>query len=391
MSVGAGLRLDEAVRSLALGPLHQGVTIVSSTDTETAVWVSRGGAFGPRILVNERLCRELPMGCLETLVAHEILHHVYYAGTWFGGLTRNRRLLNFALDAVVDRILYACPRHRRHLVELDDLLWVDASPLCMVLHPEPGVRLLGLSQAHRDAHAALWGPGRIPSVDEAVSMFAPLIGDDDGALEDVQGGHWRPGRGTRSRLRHVERRPRAAAAAGLVSLLRRARAGARPVVLLPHLARPTRGALVNAALGQGRLDQRHANRATSNPVEIYVDVSASMEPLRDRVADALVAARTLLPSTLWMFDTAVRAGSLASLLTGSLLTGDGTSFDEAIAHALRRGTRRMVLLTDGGDVVSPGVLADARRCGLRLFVGCFGSAEPPAHLAEVSCWMVHCR
>lgn len=85
----------------------------------------------------------------------------------------------------------------------------------------------------------------------------------------------------------------------------------------------------------------------AEPVRLYLDVSGSMEGLREAVYGAALDCRAWLRPTVHLFSTQVEDVTLTDLATGVCRSTGGTDLRCVVAHMRRHRVRRAVLITDG--------------------------------------------
>jgi hypothetical protein len=111
-------------------------------------------------------------------------------------------------------------------------------------------------------------------------------------------------------------------------------------------------------------------------VHLYLDVSGSMDGLREALYGAALDCRDWLHPVVHLFSTRIDDVTLAELAAGVCRSTGGTDLRCVTAHLRRHRVRRAVLLTDG-YVGDPGA-ADARTLrAVRL-----GVAYVPMHDAR---------
>ena len=128
------------------------------------------------------------------------------------------------------------------------------------------------------------------------------------------------------------------------------------------------------ALWHPRLPRRSSHRGG---VRVYVDVSGSMEritPLLFGLMRAL-GSRLELPAWAWSLGTPEPLDG-DDLSSGHYRTRVGTDFAPVVGHAVERGFRRLVVLTDGVFRVSPEMEAQVDAAGLEITFALAGQRPP---------------
>lgn len=159
-------------------------------------------------------------------------------------------------------------------------------------------------------------------------------------------------------LAALRRRLRRALTAGVPRTARQADATARQVV--PSFARRECYQLA-AGMWPGLFT--HPARAPGEDperVEVYLDVSGSLNEHLPRLYALLAGLRDLLAEPCWAFSNEVAPLPLASLSAGRVPTTGGTDFSPVIEHALARRARRVLVATDGLGPLAPALARAAR-------------------------------
>ena len=90
-----------------------------------------------------------------------------------------------------------------------------------------------------------------------------------------------------------------------------------------------------------------APQPDAEPVRLYLDVSGSMDGLRESLYGAALDCRAWLHPVVHLFSTQVEDVTLAELAAGVCRTTGGTDLRCVIEHMRRHRVRRAVLVTDG--------------------------------------------
>lgn len=327
---------------------------------------------------------------LAALVLHE-LHHLLL------GHTRLYRRVtpadNIAFDAIINAMI--CRRHPEppRTAFFRKLYRADTFPELLLRPPDgfPGAPIwpAGMAQAWREALTDLYytGTGTFHDVFELLrGLLDPtvvlLLGshgedsrgldpDDDPALfaavrRIVE--RWpmppdpRIGRSLASALSSftVEVPRRLPQAVLRRALLSAARAGVRPLgspaaqTTIADVAWPTRDrrAFALAAMGSPPLLSRtelpgRPRPAGITPVDVYVDVSASVLAYLADLLAAVHSCRAWIAPRVFQFSCGVQEVSLADLAGGQVHTTGGTDGASFVRHLAARRSSAAVVLTDG--------------------------------------------
>ncbi|MFH1464320.1 MAG: hypothetical protein ABIO70_08025 [Pseudomonadota bacterium] len=74
-----------------------------------------------------------------------------------------------------------------------------------------------------------------------------------------------------------------------------------------------------------------------------------------------------LAQPVWVWSTEVREASLAEVVRGEMPSDGGTRIEPVVEHAIERGSRRMLVLTDGVFGFTPDLLAGrVKEAGLEM-------------------------
>lgn len=364
---------------------------------------------------------------LAVLVLHE-LHHLLLGHTRL--FRRVTEVDNLAFDAVINAMLCRrLPEPRFHAF-FRRIYSARAFPECLLrppegTHPVPAVAALlrelyeGDQGTYHDVYALLrrelqvvgtplllgshGADGRGLEVHDDPDLFAavravverwpqppdPRVGRSFDAALRVEQVHTVPGNG------EVLRR----------ALLAAARPGERlagrvaPRTVLgeaPGLSRDRRSVFA-AARGQPPLLSRQQIQGQPRPegvapVDVYVDVSGSVQAAIPALYGAILACRDVVAPTVFAFSTEVVPLDLDAVSRGEVRTTGGTVGAAFTAHLAARRSRAAVVLTDGYVGAIPG--ADHPACrAARLQVvltqgGHQGDLAPVAcafHQLEVAC------
>ena len=120
----------------------------------------------------------------------------------------------------------------------------------------------------------------------------------------------------------------------------------------------------------------YSNRAERGmvPINVFVDVSGSMEDVSSDVVALLESLRAWLPSRLHLFDTTVKTIDTASVFSGRWWSGGGTAFNVVFEFALERGYAESLVITDGCSEVDDELLRRFRARGLGMCAVLFSGA-----------------
>jgi hypothetical protein len=106
---------------------------------------------------------------------------------------------------------------------------------------------------------------------------------------------------------------------------------------------------------------------------LYIDVSGSVNPWIGRFYGLVLALGDEIGSPVHLFSNQVLDMTLDDLARGRVRTTGGTDFDCVVTHALERGYRRIVVVTDGiGDLDSANAEA-FRASGASLYLLLMGT------------------
>jgi hypothetical protein len=423
----------------ALSALLRLLDIVESETVPTAAVECR---VQPRLLINPRFVARHATTSekLLMLVMHELHHVLLGHTTLFPTVTP---MQNFVFDAVINGIISRMFPARPYTSFLTDYYAAADFPACL-LRPPPGwpdrprmpqgiVALGGqFAPQVRDVHAALYSETGasyqevfeiLPKLVSAGAIEGvPLIGahgEDDavaGELEvrspvlfDIVRAiveHWpQPPDPIRGRSLADVLKTSTVRAARLPSnrvLLRRLirkvagfHAGGsvrqvhldRVVAPLPMPALDRRSAVMRV-LGQqpllhnGSVPWRRFARV-GDRVHVYVDVSGSMEPVKEALYRAVLDCREHVHRTVHLFSTGIADITLDELRRGVCRSTGGTDIACVARHMSEHRVRRALILTDGWVGVPRGTHRDAL-AKARLAVAYLGTNCNTKDLAAVA-------
>jgi hypothetical protein len=386
----------------ALSALLRLLEIAESEAVPTAAVECRAQ---PRLLVNPRFVERHAATTerLLMLVMHELHHVLLGHTTLFPTVTP---VQNFVFDAVINGIVSRMFPARPYTAFLTDYYTASAFPVCL-LRPPPGwperprtaPAILALGEPASgligEIHAALYSETGA-SYHEVFDVLPKLV--PAGSIEGIPliGGHGEDGSGAgalevrspvlfdvvRSIVEHWPQPPdpirgrsladvlkastvRAARLPSNRTLLRRAirkvaglgAAGSLRQMRLDRVAAPTpipaldRRSAVLRALGHqpllhyGAVPWRRVIRAGG--VHVYMDVSGSMEPVKNALYGAVLDCREHVHGTIHLFSTAIADISLDELRRGISRSTGGTDIACVARHMSKHRIRRALILTDG--------------------------------------------
>lgn len=123
-------------------------------------------------------------------------------------------------------------------------------------------------------------------------------------------------------------------------------------------------------------EHEYVKRIPSESVNIYLDVSGSMDEEIDRLIILLSGFRSLIRRPLWVFSNKVdkavfRNGKIEYESTG------GTSISCVFDHIREKGFRRSLIVTDGYvEIISHGMLRGISKKDLHVLVSANGQGQP---------------
>lgn len=339
---------------------------------------------------------------LFLLVMHE-LHHVLLGHTRL--FARPTLLHNLAFDAVINAQL--CRRFPNHAYcSFFTRLYGDRDDAARLLAP-PGGTPIADPELHA-LHVALYQSRDVTAqeVFESLLRLAPwvrpgvrLLGGHGERADEPGGSAVDPGAGEdelAEALGDIARRwpshdgsgigrsldgalahdrvAAASAGARVLAVLRRALLGAGTVPGGPRAPEPTtlevpqalptardrRAQVLRAAGAEPLLYLRPVTVtrvSVARRASVYFDVSGSMDPFLPHLYGALRALRPYLAPQVHLFSTVVETVGLADIVNGVRVTTGGTEIACVLTHALAKGARKVLLLTDGYvGTPSPGLL-----------------------------------
>ncbi len=118
--------------------------------------------------------------------------------------------------------------------------------------------------------------------------------------------------------------------------------------------------------------------AAEREISLYVDVSGSLGPDISFIYGLLAAIKTRLGRVIYLFSTKVDEITIPEFLSGKVKTDYGTNFNAVFSHALGRGVRRMIMITDGYGGVKAGMREDLKKSGTELYILFTGYAQHSA-------------
>ncbi len=102
-------------------------------------------------------------------------------------------------------------------------------------------------------------------------------------------------------------------------------------------------------------------------VHLYLDVSGSMSAERNWYGSLVRVLGEQLAEPVWVWSTQVREASRADVMNGTMPTDGGTRIEPVVEHAIAKGFRRVLVLSDGEFGFETGLLSDrVREAGLEV-------------------------
>ena len=93
--------------------------------------------------------------------------------------------------------------------------------------------------------------------------------------------------------------------------------------------------------------RRRRRRPSAEPVHVYLDVSGSMNSVREALYGAILDCRGDVHPVVHLFSTQIAEATLAELRAGVCRSTGGTDLACVAAHLHRHRIRRALLVTDG--------------------------------------------
>ena len=135
---------------------------------------------------------------------------------------------------------------------------------------------------------------------------------------------------------------------------------------------PATGRREQVLLAAGITPVMYTHRSTSllppeQRVHLYLDVSGSMVRERNWYGSLARVLGEQLAEPVWVWSTEVRQASLADVVRGEMPSDGGTSIEPVVEHAIEKGFRRVLVLTDGVFGFEPELLArKVKEAGLEM-------------------------
>jgi hypothetical protein len=391
--------------SYALSALLRLVDITESEQVPTAAVECR---IQPRLLINPQFVSRhanTPERLLM-LVMHE-LHHVLLGHTTLFKTVTNAD--NFVLDCVINALISRMFPQPDHLAFLTDFYSDKKFPECLLRPPTRwnGNSVKRLPQAIRDlpndyqadveeVYRSLYSETGI-TYQEIYEILPRLLDEDMAALATLLGGHGKDGASggnlenrspvlfdiVRSIVEEWPQPPDPIRGRSLADIINQETVSARPV---PSNRAILRGVLMKVAdkLGNGRsrcmgdtkmftptpvplFDRRstvlralgseplfYSGSTTfrrrvplADRVHVYVDVSGSMDGIKDAIYGALIDCREWVAPQVHLFSNSISDVSHDDIRRGVVKTTGGTDVICIANHMKTNGVRRACIVTDG--------------------------------------------
>ena len=134
--------------------------------------------------------------------------------------------------------------------------------------------------------------------------------------------------------------------------------------------RPSRLGHVYILTGISQLLRQYWNKVSSRHIarlNVYVDVSPSMERFREKEVFLIDRLKDFFPGTFYIFGTKVMEFMVRDFASGKYPCGSGTDFDPVVEHLMGSVVECAVVFTDGQAEISPKNRLRFLRSGKRLF------------------------